>query len=390
MTGLDADRVERVVAAALCRTTLIARAAAATTAAAVGLLVVDDTERTVAVIAVVVASTASQLGVLTRWPVVVRHPVAFLAVDQVLLLLVLALSGGGAVFFVLAAGSAGLAGILLGMSALWLWAAQTVQGFVAAAAVLRSSQPPAEVAPFVLAAPMAAILCGLGAAAAASALTQQMHQSIRHVVTAQRSAAAAERARLARELHDSVAKTLRGMSLAALALPGSVGRQPALAAQLADTISRGADAASREARVLIGGLRLDSPDESFGETLRRICGAWTARTGIAAQVALDAVEPPVGTRYELSRIVDEALTNVARHAGASQARVVLAERHGVVTILIGDDGRGFRVPRDLVDLQQAGHTGLVGMSERARTVGGELTVDSSPGGGTLVKVRVPA
>jgi signal transduction histidine kinase len=131
----------------------------------------------------------------------------------------LTLSHGGLAYFCYAASSAALAGVLLGTAALPLWAAQLVQGFVVCATVLHDTHPPAVAATFLLAAPVAGLLAGIGAVLVTRSLVRQMRLSVVRVATAQRSAAALERARLARELHDSVAKTLRGMSLAALALP---------------------------------------------------------------------------------------------------------------------------------------------------------------------------
>jgi len=380
----------QVVAAALVRTALLARAAATATAAAVGLLVAGDRSRTLVLLAVLAVTTAAQVAALGRRPALVRARIAVLATDAVLLLVVLALSQGGLAYFTYGAGSAALAGVLLGTAAAPLWAAQTVQGFVVAAVVLRATQPPATVAPFVLAAPMAGVLTGVGAALATRALTAQLHRSVALIATAQRAAAAQERARLARELHDSVAKTLRAVSLAAVALPGSLRRQPALAEQLAGAVSAGAHAASREARDLIDGLRLDVPHEPFRDTLAGILRAWTGRTGVPAHARIDPAEPSLPVRYELARIAHEALANVERHAGATYVEVDLTERDGTLTLAVRDDGRGFTVPRDLTALLHDGHAGLVGMAERARVAGGALAVTSTPGAGTEVRVRVPS
>lgn len=187
------------------------------------------------------------------------------------------------------------------------------------------------------------------------------------------------------------------MSLAALALPGSLRRQPDLAHQLADAISAAAAAADRETRELLEGLRLDLPDEDFGRTIDRLCRAWSARTGIAVRADIGAgvaaVELPVPVRYELARIAHEALTNVARHARAGRVLVSLtasfAGRHRSVVLTVRDDGTGFAAPDDLADLQDHGHHGLIGMAERARTVGGRLEILTAPGAGTTVRALVP-
>jgi signal transduction histidine kinase len=317
--------------------------------------------------------------------------VPLLTADAVLVLAVLALSKGGMTYFVFAAGAAALAGAALGFAAIPLWIAQTVQGLVVCAVLLNNEEVPTSLAGFLLAAPPAGVLAGIGTVLAKRVLTKQMSQTVELITDAQRSAAAAERARLARELHDSVAKTLRAMSLAAVALPGSLRRQPALAEQLADVISQGATAASQEARQLIDGMRLDAPEEDFATTLRRVCALWSAETGISATATVAPVEPPVAVRYELTRIVGEALVNVHRHAAATRVGVTVSERGRGLVLTVRDNGRGFEVPyeADYAALQHRGHAGIVGMMERARTVGGTLTVESEPGLGTLLRIRVP-
>ena len=233
----------RAAPAAIARAVLLGRAAIACTAAGAGLLLVEDWWRILAVVVTVAAGTVAEVSVLTRWPAVTRHPWPALAADLAVAVAVLLLSRGGMAFFCYVAGSAALGGALLGMRALLLWAGQAALGFVAAGAVLRANDPPPDVAAFIAAFPMISVLAGIGAAAATTALRRHLDLAVEVIAAAQRSAAASERARLARELHDSVAKTLRGVSLAALALPSSLRRQPALAEHLATTVAAGATAA---------------------------------------------------------------------------------------------------------------------------------------------------
>jgi signal transduction histidine kinase len=84
------------------------------------------------------------------------------------------------------------------------------------------------------------------------------------------------------------------------------------------------------------------------------------------------------------RIVQEALTNVAKHAGAAAVNVVVTRPDGSVSVVIEDDGAGFDP-----DSAPKGRLGLVGMRERVELVGGEIDVDSSPGSGTTVAVQIP-
>ncbi|WP_433087680.1 sensor histidine kinase [Dactylosporangium sp. CA-052675] len=383
---VNTDRA--VAAAALARAVLVGRALATVIAAAAGLLLVSDRWRLVEVLALVAVGTGVQLGLLARWPRLAARPVTAVAADAVLVLAVLALSRGGIAYFCFAAGAGALAGVLLGLRAVPVWILHAALGFAVIGRVLHRLDPPAEMAAFVVALPVAGALAGLGASVLTSALTRYLELSRSLVDAAQRSAAASERARLARELHDSVSKTLRGVSLAALALPTSLRRQPALAEQLAGTVAAGATAAARQARELLEQMRLDVPDRDFATSVRELCDAWSAACGVPVRAILEPVDPPIPVSYELIRILREALANIANHALARRVVVRLAPTRRGVLLEISDDGQGFAVPRDLSRLQTAGHFGIVGMTERARNAGGDLHVDSAPGAGTTITVRV--
>jgi signal transduction histidine kinase len=204
------------------------------------------------------------------------------------------------------------------------------------------------------------------------------------------AAAAEERARLAREMHDSLAKTLRGIAMAAGALPTWVRSSPHRAETEACTIAAAAEEASREARKLIGQLRTYPVDRPLGESLRNLVDAWAAKAGVAARVSVRTpVEPPLGARHEMVAIVQEALENVARHADASAVEVSLTEAGGRLSLTVRDDGNGFEPPDDPADLAGEGHYGVIGMRERAATVGADLRVESTVGGGTAVTVGLP-
>ena len=384
--GTGVDRT--VAAAAICRAVLLGRAVVTCTAAGAGLLIVPHPARIVAVLALVAGSTAGQVTALTRWPGVVRRSAAVLVLDTAVLAAVLALHAGAA-FYLFAAGAAALAGVLLGMRAWPLWALHAGVGFGAAAQLLRADRVTPEVTAFVVAFPMATVVTGLVAASVTAATVRYVDLLVEVVATAQRAAAASERSRLARELHDSVAKTLRGISFAAVALPASLRGRPDLAEQLADVVSAGADAAAREARELIEGLRLDNPSEPFAASVRRLCRDWSVATGTPVRVDAEAVEPALATRYEFSRILYEALRNVHRHAGAGRVDVRLVRDGDGVRLVVRDDGDGFGVPADLGMLRSGGHYGVLGMAERAETIGGEFAVRSAPGDGTLIEVRAP-
>jgi signal transduction histidine kinase len=321
---------------------------------------------------------------------VVRHALPTLAADTVLLVAVLVLHTGSADFFLFTAGAAALAGVLVGTRAWPIWAIHAVVGFLAAAKILRADGVTPEVSAFVVAFPMATVVTGLVAAWVTASTVRHVDLLVEVIGAAQRAAASSERARLARELHDSVAKTLRGVSFAAVALPASLRGGPGLAEQLADVVAAGADTASREARELIAGLRLDDLTEPFDRAVERICREWSAGAGHAVRVVAEPAEPVSAVRYELSRILYEALRNVHRHAGAARVTVRLTASAGTVRLMVRDDGAGFVPPSDPATLRSGGHFGLLGMAERARAAGGELIVRSALGGGTTVEALVPA
>jgi signal transduction histidine kinase len=258
--------------------------------------------------------------------------------------------------------------------------------------LLRSIDPAARglLAPFLVAIPVADVIAGLTAAALTAALTRYIELSIDTARSAQRSAAASERSRLARELHDSVAKTLRGVSFAAVALPSALRRHPDLAEQLAATVSTGAETAQREARELLSALRRDMPDRPFVDTVQSVCAEWAAAGDARVALDLARVEPTLAARYELTQILSEALRNVAQHARATLVEVGLTRTGERVRLTVRDNGAGFTPPADLSGLSAGGSFGVVGMFERARSIGGQLSLTSHPGCGTTVVATAPS
>ncbi|MGW7549303.1 sensor histidine kinase [Streptomyces sp. NPDC054770] len=209
-------------------------------------------------------------------------------------------------------------------------------------------------------------------------------------------AASAERAWLAREMHDSVTKTLYGVALVADGLAASAAASPdrldpALIRQQAELVAGAARRAAAEARELLTDLR----DVTAGDVtdvlsqLASLTADFTTRTTLPTTYEAPAAPvrlPPTTTRQLLS-ITAEALENAHRHAHATKAgvRAVVTPTHLVVTV--HDDGRGLPPDTTLEDLRRTGHFGLLGMTERAASVGAriQLTTDK----GTEVRVEVP-
>lgn len=232
-------------------------------------------------------------------------------------------------------------------------------------------------------------LAGLVTAMGSILRRYQSHRRRRAATTVRLTAAAAERARLARDMHDSLSKTLDALALGVAALPTTLD-EPARARRLAQTLQDATQHAAHESRKLIGDLRAAVPGLLDRDTLTSLAGHWSSETGIAVAVTAEPVDVGDDSAYELMWIVREALRNVAVHADARRAVIAIgpAANGSGATVSISDDGHGFDVPASLTPLQKAGHMGLVGMTERASVVGGALEIVSSPAG-TRVTATVP-
>jgi PAS domain S-box-containing protein len=206
-----------------------------------------------------------------------------------------------------------------------------------------------------------------------------------------RPAASIERARLARELHDSVSQALFSMTMyartAQLAMTRAGmdedGPLSHAVTQLADL----AEGAMAEMRALIFELRpVALAEEGLVAALRTQAAALTAREGLAITVVGPGgnLELGAGTEENVYRIVLEALHNVVKHARASRADVRVTTQDRVMRVAVSDDGAGFDT-----DAEYIGHLGLSTMAGRARVIGAELTVTSTPGSGTTVALVLP-
>lgn len=212
-------------------------------------------------------------------------------------------------------------------------------------------------------------------------------------------AVSAERARLAREMHDSVTKTLYGVALVADGLAESAAASPdrldpALIRQQAELVASAARRAAAESRDLLTDLRSergDMPPDLFSE-LSLLTRDFATRTAVPATYdgpAAPVPLPPAATRQLLS-IAGEALENAHRHAQATRVdvRAETTPTHLVVTI--HDDGRGLSPDTTLEDLARTGHFGLLGMTERAASMGARIQLTTDKGDkGTEVRVEVP-
>ena len=211
--------------------------------------------------------------------------------------------------------------------------------------------------------------------------------------TARAEAAAAERNRMAREVHDAVAQGLVSVLLQLRAAQGAIadGRPDEATGALADARTA-AEAVFEETRRSVLGL---APSPLEGRSLEEALEleiAWANRTGVIEARLVTAGSPVVpapDVSHTLFRIAQEAITNAIRHARAASVRVGLVYSPSGVSLLVQDDGAGF--DRAQVEEDGGGHgLGLGGMAERARLLGGTLELDSTPGWGTRIRAWIPS
>ena len=215
-------------------------------------------------------------------------------------------------------------------------------------------------------------------------LQSTVHQQRRASMLSADAARERERARLARERHDSVAKALHGISMAAAALPMWAEQKPEELPLRAKELQEAAEDAARDARSILVDLRADTDDRTLAQQLRAMSDDLT-NGGVQTIFTVGGIgDCDHEIKRELVAIAAEALENVRRHSGAKHVALTCAATADVITMSIRDDGAGFD-PRDT----PADHFGVLGMRERAETIGAELDLTSSPGEGTTVLVRSP-
>lgn len=195
----------------------------------------------------------------------------------------------------------------------------------------------------------------------------------------------AERQRMARELHDTLAQGLAGLVLQLEALELSLERDNTRqAAEISAQAKERARTTLAEARRAIDDLRVSGA--TVPEAISREVERFQKATGIPC-----TLEMPQGLNIserdgeQALRCVGEGLANVTRHAQATQVWVTLAEENDQLLVQVRDNGQGF----DAAGSIPAGHYGLLGLRERARLANGRLTVESEPGKGTTITMSIP-
>jgi two-component system, NarL family, sensor histidine kinase DegS len=192
-------------------------------------------------------------------------------------------------------------------------------------------------------------------------------------------AVAEERARVAREIHDGLAQYLFAVSTHASML--EAGADPAVTIP---QLKAAALAAQQEARYAILALSSAAGRSPFDAGLRRYVDFLTADGALEVELEIDsAIVLGPDEQIEVFRIVQEGLANARKHAGATHAWVQIEERAGERFVLVRDDGVGFEQTEE-----GGGGQGLRNMRERASSIGGTLTLRSTPGSGTALEVAL--
>jgi PAS domain S-box-containing protein len=194
-----------------------------------------------------------------------------------------------------------------------------------------------------------------------------------------------ERRRIAREMHDQFGEQLTALTQRIAALEAAANGRPELQPAI-EALQQVAQQIDRDVDHLVWELRPTALDDlGLRAALANYVQAWSARTGVAAELHAaglldDRLAPDAETT--LYRIAQEALTNVAKHSRASSVEIILDRRPDHVLLIVEDDGDGFDPAAGTQGF------GLLGMQERAALVGANLQIESSPGQGTTILVRM--
>ncbi len=215
------------------------------------------------------------------------------------------------------------------------------------------------------------------------ASTVRMKLLSRRLVEAQES----ERRNIARELHDEAGQALASLRFGLRLLEREVDEGGSVGGRVAELMER-TDAVIEGLHRLAADLRPASLDHAGLEpALRQYARSAASQLGLAIRFkarGFTGERLPSTVETALYRVVQEAITNVARHSRATQVDVLLERRDGRVKVMVEDNGIGFEPDR----VRRAEHYGLLGLRERAEALGGTMTVESAPGAGATVVVEV--
>lgn len=206
-----------------------------------------------------------------------------------------------------------------------------------------------------------------------------------------RSGELGERARLARDIHDTLAQNFSSIVL--LARAGGAGNEdPTRLKSLLQQIDQTASDGLTDARRVVHALGPAELDEApLAAAIRRLTDRFTEQSGVPTQVHLDGTPRALPTPIDVTllRITQGAIANVRQHADAAHVNVTLTYGDSDVQLDVADDGRGFDVTAPRRHTVESGGFGLEAMRQRVAERGGSLDVESEPGEGTVVHVQLP-
>lgn len=344
---------------------------------------VTDVERRLDVALVVALTAVAALGLFeteaaTR--VIARHPSVIVA-DTLLAGVVAGAIGADSLLALYALTTAVLIGVYLPRWFAAMLAVVLIATFVLASLVT-AAQPGLDVVDWTTPVSIAVIVL-------LASTTRRLHQDTvarwRTITMLEaRSGRQSERLRLARDMHDSVAKSLHGIQIAATMLPRWVRQDPETAVDRSEEIAAAAAHASTEARTLLEGLR--ESELSLGEIVARHVKDLEAR--FEGRIVVEGIEDPrwdevsSAALLQLDFVLGELLENIRRHSRATQVTLTFTSAPEW-TIQVTDDGVGF----DPAHVPSA-RFGLTGVRERLALLDGGLQVDSTPGGGTRLLAHI--
>lgn len=205
----------------------------------------------------------------------------------------------------------------------------------------------------------------------------------------QRLAVVEERERIGKDLHDGIIQSIYAVALSLEDVPDLMDEDRGLAVGRIDRAIESLNVAIRDIRSFIFGLQPESLDRAdLVAGLSTLVEDFRVNSMIDVELTIEHsdVDLPADGRAQLLQIVKEALSNVARHSGASHVEVAVRSEGDALSVSVADNGRGF----DPAAVRGAGHLGLANMAARAASVDGALTVDSVPMNGARIIVRIPA
>ncbi|MEU3995189.1 histidine kinase [Streptomyces fungicidicus] len=333
-------------------------------------------------------------------PLLLRHP-TLLAADTLFGALLLISAGPGTTLAYVSVCTPLLAGLIYGWRGAAVFA--SLQGLILLLVHAALDSPRADPADALLLPGLCVIAGAVGSSL--RNLMLRLGTATRALTTVQArlavtEAVSAERARLAREMHDSVAKTLHGVALAADGLTGTASAphpDPARVRQQAELVARSARRAAAESRELLADLRRESDPDQGTDVLVELAARtrdFTSRTGVPATyrpTGGHAVPPvPPAVARQLLTVASEAMENAHRHARPAHVDVHAGVHGDLLVISVYDDGTGLPPGTDLEQLRRAGHFGMVGMVERAASVGARIRIGrGAHTRGTEVRLELP-